>query len=46
MAVQFLTGTYLHNNIEKHSETKLWELCENFARTLTFFYRGTVDFRF
>ena len=31
--------------IETNFETKLWELCKNFARTLTIFYRGTVDFR-
>ncbi len=31
--------------IEKNSETKFWELCENFLRTFTNFYRGTVDFR-
>ena len=31
--------------IGKNSETELWELCENFARTLTNFYRRTVHFR-
>ena len=31
--------------IEKNSETKFWELFENFLRTFTIFYRGTVNFR-
>jgi hypothetical protein len=31
--------------IEKNFETKFWELCKNFLRTLTIFYWGTVDIR-
>ena len=31
--------------IEKNLETELWELFENFARSLTIFYGGAVDCR-